>query len=282
MIKTGKELAAACKNVAENYKTLYVMGCFGAPLTGANVSRYCDNHGYNRQPHRQAMIKAVANQKPAYFGFDCVCLIKGILWGWSGDETKVYGGSGYKEYGIPDIDCDEMFRRCYEKSSDFSKIEIGEAVWMEGHIGVYIGDGLAVECTPKWENCVQITSCNRSITGYHRRNWTQHGKLPYVEYVVETVEKKTVDEVAREVIAGKWYNGEDRRQLLLDYGYDPAAVQQRVNEILAGKTDKKTVDEVAREVIAGKWGNGSTRKEKLAAAGYDPAAVQQRVNQLMK
>lgn len=27
-------------DIAKNYKTLYVMGCFGAPLTGANVTRY--------------------------------------------------------------------------------------------------------------------------------------------------------------------------------------------------------------------------------------------------
>ena len=26
-------------DIAKNYKTLYVMGCFGAPLTGANVTR---------------------------------------------------------------------------------------------------------------------------------------------------------------------------------------------------------------------------------------------------
>lgn len=35
--------------IAKNFKTLYVMGCFGAPLTGSNVSRYCNNHSYNRR-----------------------------------------------------------------------------------------------------------------------------------------------------------------------------------------------------------------------------------------
>ena len=57
------------------------MGCFGAPLTGGNVSRYCNNHEYNKQAARTQMIKAAANQNPPVFGFDCVCLIKGILWG---------------------------------------------------------------------------------------------------------------------------------------------------------------------------------------------------------
>lgn len=36
-------------DVAKNHKTLYVMGCFGAPLTGNNVTRYCTNHAYNKQ-----------------------------------------------------------------------------------------------------------------------------------------------------------------------------------------------------------------------------------------
>ena len=283
MILTGKKLAAECLNVADKYTTLYVMGCFGAPLTGSNVTRYCNNHSYNKQAARQKMIKAAANKTPPVYGFDCVCLIKGLLWGWYGNPQMTYGGAGYAVNGVPDIGADEMFKRCTEKSNDFSNIEVGEAVWMSGHIGVYIGNGLAVECSPKWKNGVQVTSCNRSITGYNRRNWTSHGKLPYVEYSVESVEKKTVDQVAREVIAGEWYNGEDRRQLLIDAGYDYDAVQNRVNEILFGEAaqPERTVDQVAREVIAGEWGNGAERKKRLSAAGYDPAAVQKRVNELL-
>ena len=32
-ITTGAELAARCLDLATNYKTLYIMGCFGAPMT---------------------------------------------------------------------------------------------------------------------------------------------------------------------------------------------------------------------------------------------------------
>lgn len=45
---------------------------------------------------------------------------------------------------------------------------------------------------------------------------------------------KSVDTIAREVIAGKWGNGVLRRVRLKAAGYDPAAVQQRVNELLKG------------------------------------------------
>ena len=44
--------------------------------------------------------------------------------------------------------------------------------------------------------------------------------------------KKSVTEVAKEVIAGKWVNGETRKQKLKAAGYDYAAVQKKVNELL--------------------------------------------------
>ena len=181
---TGQELANKCIDVAKNYKTLYVMGCFGAPMTAANKTRYCNNHSYNKAADRTAMIQAASADT---FGFDCVCLIKGLLWGWNGDASKTYGGAKYTTNGVPDIGADQMIKVCKDVSTDFSKIEVGEAVWCSGHIGIYVGDGLAVECTPRWENNVQITACNQSKAGYNRRNWVKHGKLPYVSYPASTV-----------------------------------------------------------------------------------------------
>ena len=98
-----------------------------------------------------------------------------------------------------------------------------------------------------------------------------------------TAAKKTVDEIAKEVIQGKWGSGIDRKNRLTAAGYDYTAVQNRVNERLAGNktTAKKSVDEIAREVIQGKWGNGSERKRRIEAAGYDYADVQKRVNELL-
>ncbi len=43
---------------------------------------------------------------------------------------------------------------------------------------------------------------------------------------------KTIDDIAREVIAGKWGNGTDRRNRLRAAGYNPSIVQSRVNELL--------------------------------------------------
>lgn len=52
-------------------------------------------------------------------------------------------------------------------------------------------------------------------------------------YAVETpTKKKTIDELAREVIQGLWGVGADRQNRLRAAGYDPVAVQNRVNELL--------------------------------------------------
>lgn len=44
--------------------------------------------------------------------------------------------------------------------------------------------------------------------------------------------KKTIDELAQEVLEGKWGNDEERYRRLTEAGYDYDAVQERVNEII--------------------------------------------------
>jgi len=88
-----------------------------------------------------------------------------------------------------------------------------------------------------------------------------------------------VEDIAKEVIEGKWGNGEERKQKLKEAGYDFTEIQTKVNELLAPA--KKSVEEVAKEVIQGKWGNGEERKQKLKEAGYDFTEVQTLVNKLL-
>lgn len=47
-----------------------------------------------------------------------------------------------------------------------------------------------------------------------------------------TPAKKSTDEIAREVIAGSWGNGDDRKSRLTAAGYDYSAVQAKVNALL--------------------------------------------------
>ena len=98
---------------------------------------------------------------------------------------------------------------------------------------------------------------------------------------VGVVSKLTNDEVATQVIAGAWGNGEDRKNRLTAAGYTPSEIQNLVNMKL-GQTAAPTVkpdDQVANEVIGGLWGNGSDRTNRLQAAGYNPDTIQSLVNQ---
>jgi hypothetical protein len=99
-----------------------------------------------------------------------------------------------------------------------------------------------------------------------------------------TPAKKSIDVIAAEVMAGKWGNGEARKQALNKAGYDYAAVQAAVNKLVKGETKpapkpeppkpaKKSNAEIAKEVMAGLWGNGDDRKKRLKAAGYDYSAI---------
>ena len=98
-----------------------------------------------------------------------------------------------------------------------------------------------------------------------------------------TPTRKSNDQIAQEVIAGKWGNGSDRMNRLQAAGYDPDAIQNLVNQKLGVKTspsEGKSVEQLAKEVWAGKWGSGQDRVNRLRAAGYDPTAVQKMVNKM--
>lgn len=154
-----------------------------------------------------------------YLECDCSGLIKGTLWGYpfNGKYGNIY----------PDVNANTiMSTYCYEKSSNFSNITKGEFVWMSGHIGVYIGNGKVCECSPRWENGIQITNLSQ-------RNWKLHAKSKWLDYSnISTSKTWDIDKIARDVIDGKYGNGHKTRQK--NIGCDDATYQQikmRVNEL---------------------------------------------------
>ena len=156
---------------------------------------------------------------------------------------------------------------------------------MNGHAGVYVGDGNVIEATAGWNTWKVVKSQigkngERTYNGKGgSKNWEKHGFLPYVDY--ETI--KSIDDLAQEVLDGKWGNNPQRKENLIKAGYDYAKIQARVNEIVNNNHIKlKSNEELAKEVIAGKWGNGNDRKVRLSNAGYDYNKVQDLVNKMYK
>ena len=64
--------------------------------------------------------------------------------------------------------------------------------------------------------------------------WLSNPNYCTVGKTVKTTEdsKKSVDELAKEVIRGDWGNGTERKEKLTAAGYDYASIQKRVNEML--------------------------------------------------
>lgn len=149
---------------------------FGSTITKSRIQAKAKQYPYWYTDRKiSSIFSPLYGSNPPVWGFDCVGLIKAVLWGWNGDESKVYGGAVYASNGVPDLSADAMIGRCADASTNFSSIAVGEFLWMKGHCGVYIGNGKVVESSPKWANGVQVTALTA-------RNWLKHGKLPWVEY----------------------------------------------------------------------------------------------------
>ena len=230
-----KEFCDTLVSIATSYKTIYATGCFGWRMTEQNKQRALKSYKQNETKRHDLIM----NSDKETFAFDCICLIKGVLWGWCGDMSHTYGGAKYCSNGVPDCTEDAMINSCKDVSTDFTNIVAGEMVYMKGHCGVYIGNGEVVEATSKWDCKVQITKLGniKGCTGDKVRVWEKHGKLPYIEYPVAvtppTVKRKTNKEIAIEVIKGLWGNGSVRKRKLTEAGYDAHEVQKLVNQILA-------------------------------------------------
>ncbi len=178
----SKEFIAKLQDIVDNHKTVYMLGCFGAPVSESLIAGKAKQLPSWYTSKKQAELRKLIGK--GYFAFDCVNVIKGLLWGWNGDKNATYGGAKYVSNGVPDTNADGMISRCKDVSTDFRDIRAGEAVWIKGHIGIYIGDGKVIECTPSWDNKVQVTACLNigNIKGMNGRQWVKHGKLPYIDY----------------------------------------------------------------------------------------------------
>lgn len=120
------------------------------------------------------------------------------------------------------------------------------------------------------------------IRGFARPKYDENAKVETeTKPETNTAAKKSVTEIAKEVIRGAWGSGDARKSALTKAGYDYNIVQAKVNEILKSGS-KKSVTDIAKEVIAGKWGAGTHRKDALTKAGYDYKTVQAKVNEILK
>ena len=166
--------------LAYNNLSCYVSGGWGQPLTPSNKVRLINKNTFN-YTYRNIINAQTSNT----FAFDCVCLIKAVLWGWNADLNDPNGGAVYGSNGVPDLGANAIIGVCTDVTTDFTSIMPGELLWMSGHVGVYLGGGLGIECTTgfgEWGIIKTAVGNIGPISGYHTRTWTKQGKLPYISY----------------------------------------------------------------------------------------------------
>ena len=101
---------------------------------------------------------------------DCVGLIKS--YGWYEPETDTIE---YGSHGMPDYSANQMYYVAAESGPISTIPDIpGIAVWHDGHIGVYIGNGEVIEAMGTYYGVVKT-----KLAG---RGWSHWLKIPYINY----------------------------------------------------------------------------------------------------
>lgn len=144
----------------------YVWGTYGHVLTDSlldyKVDQYPDGVGIYEDFIRANWLGSRTT--------DCVGLIKG--YGWLDPETLTiqYGTNGMPDYGA---------NRMYYTATVSDTIETmpdvpGLAVWCDGHIGIYIGNGEVIEAMDTSHGVVK--------TELEGRGWTHWLQIKYIDY----------------------------------------------------------------------------------------------------
>lgn len=181
---------------------------------------------YEKKPTLYKLGTYMNRKSGKYILCDCSGLIKGILWGYP-DKGR------YCANDVPDVNANTMISRyCTGVTTNMSKLRKGMAVWMDGHIGIYCGDGVVVESSPRWENGIQRTYPKGCPIGnkhkLNTRQWYKCGYLKWIDYTTTA----DLTQVAKDVIKGKYGNGKERIDKLTKAGYNYEEVQRVVNSLL--------------------------------------------------
>lgn len=156
--------------MAYDNKWGYVWGSHGNVLTANELKRFEKTFGSHVTDKEEYIKSHWLGRRTS----DCVGLIKG--YGWY-DETS--GTIKYGTNGMKDVTADGMFNAAVEKGPISTMPDIpGIAVWHQGHIGVYIGNGYVIHAANTYDGVIKtpITSSG----------WTHWLKVPYINYIEET------------------------------------------------------------------------------------------------
>ena len=148
----------------------YVYGTYGEVLNESilttKISQFPEQVGENEEFIRQHWLGGRTA--------DCIGLIKGYAW-FNCDTGQIE----YRSNGVRDTGSDPMLDMATEKGTIDTMPDIpGIAVWMDGHIGIYVGDGQTIHAAN--------TELGVIMTPLAQSGWTHWLKIPYITYLENT------------------------------------------------------------------------------------------------
>lgn len=300
MALTNKGLVEFAKQMlALGDDTVYVYGTFGKTLTDSLINQKAAQYAYNLP--RKALYKKVMDSKGTEYAFDCVGLIKAYYWNWNG------GRVGYLT--AQDKSANGMLAAAKVKGNIATMPEVpGLLVVMNGHIGIYIGNGYVIECTPSTAFAKQSHGgggvCKTKLSA---RKWTNWCECPFIDYIDEepkeekpaTVKVETYKLNTTVNIYMTAKNAKNHKNSKGKYSTGTYYVYHKADGMINITKTKgvpgawinpkdnvvKDLNKVAKDVYNGKYGNGSKRIKNLKTEGYTTAEIkeiQDLVNKMFK
>ena len=172
--KNNLDLVTWCKNAYENGWG-YVYGGYGQVCTEQYLNQQASLFPGNNEAGGE--MRQVGEKWLGKRVCDCIGLIKSYAW-YNADSGEIIAGSN----GFTDGGANSICNYVTESGSISTMPDTpGLAVWMNGHIGVYIGNGEVIEA--------QGTAYGVVKTQLQGRGWTKWLKIPNIKYVNQNNKK---------------------------------------------------------------------------------------------
>ena len=158
----SEKLVSNAVEIYMTQKTVYAKGGIGITLTKAEVDRLIKQYPANKN--------YISYKDVGKHACDCSGMIVGMAYdGWTPTRDPVWTRA--HDWN------DQMLHDRLTDTCDPKDAQPGMCLWKQGHVGLYIGNGIAFD-----------SNAEKSGSGIHKRKvsdvkWTLAGKLPEIEYV---------------------------------------------------------------------------------------------------
>lgn len=189
------------------------------------------------------------------WSFDCLGFVHCMVNGFCGNKEQLGGGAVMDEFVTNATEAQTLYNYCYDQSYNFTKLTAGELLYMDGHVGLYIGEcepfndgrifNVAECCYSSFGGGGMLTYVSPTGTRYNHKGgatagaWSAHAKFYRVDYKEEEVtpiievDPATVLNIVNDTFIGVYGNNPLReKEITKKFGKDTYRKVQDIINIL--------------------------------------------------